>query len=199
MVFDLYTIQHPSYHVVMKWFPLALLMCASAFAVEKAQLTQVHSVYILPMGNGMDQYLANKITRSGLFDVVTDPQRADAVLTDRLGEPFERKLDEFYPPPKPAKPEKIDKADDTGRSKDDSAVSTDTASPLVAATPIIDHPSTFGRGKGTFFLVDRKSRAVLWSTYNRAHDASADTLDKKADQIVSRLKHDLKVTKEPVQ
>jgi TolB-like protein len=52
-------------------------------------------------------------------------------------------------------------------------------------------PSSFGRGKGTFFLVDRKSRAVIWSTYDRAANNSADTLDKKAEQIVNRLKRDL--------
>ena len=29
------------------------------------------------------------------------------------------------------------------------------------------HSSTFSRGKGTLFLVDTKSRQVVWSGYNR--------------------------------
>ncbi len=90
----------------MKLFPLAALLCAWAGAVTNPQLQQVRSVYILPMSGGMDQYLANKISRQGLFLVVTDPLKADAILTEQIGEPFERKLDELYPPPKPVKPAK---------------------------------------------------------------------------------------------
>ena len=141
----------------------------------------------------MDQYLANKITRQALFQVVTDPQKADAILTDRIGEPFERKLTELYPPPKPEKPKKEAKASD----EKDAAAKTDQtepAKPAVSTEAIGQPASSFGRGKGTFFMVDRKSRAVIWSTYDRAPNNQADTLDKKAEQIVSRLKRDLKET-----
>jgi hypothetical protein len=34
---------------------------------------------------------------------------------------------------------------------------------------------------------------VIWSTYDRPRSMHADTLDKTADQIVSRIKHDLNV------
>ena len=59
------------------------------------QLKQVNTVYILAMSGGMDQFLANQITASGVFQVVTDPKKADAIITDRLGEIFETKLAEF--------------------------------------------------------------------------------------------------------
>jgi len=169
----------------MKLFLWPLLVCASALAFESPQLKQVHSVYILPMGSGMDQYLANKISRQGLFQVVTDPQKADAILTDRIGEPFEQKLDELYPPPPKVveKPKKgTGEAAKSDSSKDDKSD--------ADSRPMI-HASSFGRGKGTYFLVDRRSRAVIWSTYDLATNSRAGTLDKKADQIVGRLKKDL--------
>ncbi len=190
MLFDLYTPNNPSYHVGMKLFPLALLFCAAIFATDQAQLRQVQSVYILPMGSGMDQYLANKISRQGLFQVVTDPQKADALFTDQIGEGFERKFEELYPPPPPPAPKDEDKDVDKDA---DSAKKADANADLTGGAT--NHISTWGRGKGTFFLVDRKSRAVIWSTYDRAPNRSSDTLDKKADQIVDRLKRDLKQTK----
>ena len=172
----------------MKLFLGALLLCAAAAASDNPQLKQVQSVYILSMGSGMDQYLANKISREGLFQVVTDPQKADAILTDRLGEPFEQKLDELYPPPPKVEPPK------KGADGKDAAPAKDAKADADEHGPALRPPSSIGRGKGTFFLVDRRSRAVIWSTYDRARDSRPDTLDKKADQIVSRLRRDLKGT-----
>lgn len=179
----------------MKLLPFAVLLGAAAVASDNPQLKQVQSVYILPMSSGMDQYLANKITRQALFQVVTDPKKADAILTDRIGEPFERKLDDLYPPPKPPKPETPKKEGKEGDEKDAAAKTDekDPAKPMVSTEPL-QRTSSFGRGKGTFFLVDRKSRAVIWSTYDRAPNNQADTLDKKAEQIVNRLRRDLKET-----
>ncbi len=183
----------------MKLFPLAAMLCALAGAVENPQLQRVRSVYILPMSGGMDQYLANKISRQGLFVVVTDPQRADAILTESIGESFEEKLDELYPPPKPVKAPKAP-ADSTAAkaSDDDKSAPMEAESSskgLLDAGPPEQHANTFSRAKGTVFLVDRRSRAVIWSTYDRPRDHAADTLDKKADEIVTRLKRDLKETK----
>ena len=53
------------------------------------------------MSNSMDQYLANRLTSEGILQVVTDPNKADAVLTDRLGLGFEERLKQLYPPPAP--------------------------------------------------------------------------------------------------
>ena len=74
------------------------------FAAVNPQLKQVNTVYILAMSGGMDQFLANQITAAGVFQVVADPKNADAIITDRLGESFENKLKELYPPPVPPAP-----------------------------------------------------------------------------------------------
>ncbi len=183
----------------MKLFALALLLCAGLGATDQAQLKQVQTVYILPMGSGMDQYLANKISREGLFQVVTDPKKADAVFTDQIGEGFERKLDELYPPPPAPKAEDEDKEADAAAAKSDAKpdekadAKPDSKADLSGG--MREHTSTWGRGKGTYFLVDRKSRTVIWSTYDRSPNRAADTLNRKADQIVERLKRDLTGTK----
>ena len=52
--------------------------------------------------------------------------------------------------------------------------------------------SSFSRGKGTVFLVDAKSRQVVWSVYQLPKGSSAKELDRTASDIVSRLKRDLK-------
>jgi hypothetical protein len=162
----------PSYDGCMKLFWLAALTGVVALGASSPQLQQVQSVYILPMGSGMDQFLANRLARFGKMQVVADPLHADAILTDRLGEPFEKKLDELYPAPveKDAGEE-----DATGTLKEDPA-----------------RIRAFSRGRGTFFLVDRKTRNVLWSTYERPKNGSPDELNRIAERVVNTLKHDLK-------
>ena len=71
--------------------------------VPPPELLQVKNIYILPMGGGFDQYLANQLSRKGLVQVVTDPAKADAILADRLGKPFEKAFNELYPEPKPTR------------------------------------------------------------------------------------------------
>ena len=196
MRWDLYKAKHTGYHDGMKLLAVALVVCGAA-ANNAVELKQVRTVYILPMRGGMDQYLANHITREGLFEIVTDPQKASAIMTDHLGESFERKMDDLYPPPKPVKAAK-DKADKSDKSKADVQADTDKkddksseSNDSSADTSVWQQPSSFGRGKGTIFLVDRQSRAVIWSTYDLPRDTRAPTLNKNADQIVRRLKRDL--------
>ena len=79
---------------------IALLLSSLTLALAappKAELAQVHKVYLLPMTNGMEQYLANRLTGLGVFQVVTDPKKADAIFTDRIGEAFEAKQTEWFP------------------------------------------------------------------------------------------------------
>lgn len=157
----------------MKLFLLAALACGVACGESNPRLLQVQSVYILSMGSGMDQFLANRIARLGKIQVVADPQHADTILTDRLGEPFEKKLDALYPPA----PAETDTDDE------------DTT------TAIKEEPSrigSFSRGRGTFFLVDRKTRTVIWSTYERPRNGSPDELNRTAERVVNNLKRDLK-------
>ena len=76
------------------------MFCISTFAANvHPGLAEVKRVYLLPMSGGLDQYLANRLTKVGRFEVVTDPANADAVFTDRLGPAFEDKWNELYPPP----------------------------------------------------------------------------------------------------
>ncbi len=53
------------------------------------------------MSHGMDQYLANCLTREKVVQVSTDPLKADALLTDHLGAAFDASVKELYPEPKP--------------------------------------------------------------------------------------------------
>jgi hypothetical protein len=176
---------------------IALLMCIPAVAAAappKAELARVHSVYLLPMSNGIDQYLANRLTNLGVFQVVTDPHRADAVFTDRLGDTFESRLGEWFPEPspkpaekkpsaQPAKPEgdappaKAEKPEETTKE-----MKGDTGVPF----------SSFRRAKGTVFLVDPRTRVVLWSIYAQPKSSQAAELDRTAERITKGIKDDLK-------
>jgi hypothetical protein len=180
----------------MKLFWSLALFAASVPAAVNPQLKQVNTVYILAMTSGMDQYLANRLTTLGVFQVVADPQKADAIITDRLGEPFEAKLKELYPPPPPppqAKDEKDDKDGKDGKDgkdvKSDKPAKDDKDSTEVASGGA--RVSSFSRGKGNFFIVDRKSRSVLWSIYERPKDSTPGELSKTAERVVKRLKNDL--------
>src|ERR1700678_3854203 len=108
------------YHILMKLFCALTALAAAAFASVNPQLHQVKRVYILAMSSSMDQYLANQLATSGIFEVVTDPMKADAIFTDHVGEAFQKKLDDLYPPPTPPKtpPEATKPAADTGANLD---------------------------------------------------------------------------------
>ena len=165
----------------MKSFVLLLCCIFGGSALTSgADPAQVESVYLLPMSGGLDQFLANRLTGTHLLRVVADPNKADAVFTDHLGAEFEARLNELYPPPEPPKPDKPAKSED--------AAKTDTAAP--------DEPrvrfTTFGRGKGTLFLVSAKTRTVLWSTFEKPKNNTASQLDRTAARIVDRLKESLK-------
>jgi hypothetical protein len=155
---------------------LLLLSCSGAWLFA-SDLPKVHAVYVMPMSQGMDQFLANRLAGEHVFQVVSDAKLADAVLTDRIGETLNSSLDEIAPIAKPA-------AEDKDKDKDAKAASNRLDNPALK--------STFGRGKGTFFLVDAKSREVLWSTFELPKDSTAVQLDRTASDIVSRLIRDLK-------
>ena len=186
---------------------LGLLGCA-AVAATNPQLGKVQSVYILPMNSGMDQYLANKLTSMGVFQVVTDPQKADTLLTDGLGKGFEDKVKELYPPPPAAKKaeekEKDKTADKDSDTKDaDKDTSADKAKDSRTGSSsqrtFQDLPpvqTSWSRGRGNFFLVDRQSRTVIWSIYERPKNSTPDELTKAATKVVQRLKKDLEPPKE---
>ena len=141
---------------------MRLLMCGLLASLAlSADGTSVKAVYLLPMTGGLDQYLANRLTGDQVFRVVTDPRLADAIFTDHLGDAFEKQLTVLYPSAE-------------GDEKDDNKPQ--------------PHPSSFGRGKGTIFLGDLKSREVIWSGYERRTGSKPDVLDRTAARIVHQIK-----------
>jgi hypothetical protein len=148
---------------------LSLAACVSARA---ANLSGVKTVYLLPMSNGLDQYLAVQLTTDAILQVVTDPQKADAVFTDHLGESFERAVEDLY-------------AEKNDKPKSDS---NPDGSPASFARSGMQGQ----RGRGTAFLVDRKSHEVLWSVYERPKDNTPDALKRVAGRIASKLANSIK-------
>jgi len=125
------------------------------------------TIYVLPMANGLDQYLAQRLTSDHVMKVVADPKIADVVLTDRLGEAFEQKLAEI----RAAANKDASKKDD--KDKDDTRTHAAFRS---------------SKGKGTIFLVDARSREVLWSDYEKVPvSTSSDVLNREAERIAKKL------------
>lgn len=200
---DLYTLglgagRRRWYHIRMKLFFALTAIAAVAFATVNPQLHQVKRVYILAMGSGMDQFLANQFTKEGIFEVVTDPKAADAIVTDNVGEPFQKKLDDLYaPPPKPKAPEATTPAADSSTTLDvgDNApaakASKKDAFDGVDFSGGGNRSPSFGRSKGNIFVVDRNSRIVLWSVYERPKNSTPGELTKTAARVVKHLRDDL--------
>ncbi len=141
---------------------MRLLFCLMlAGATLGADVPGVQAVYLLPMAGGLDQYLANRLTGAGVFRVVTDPKMADAIFTDQLGVGFEQKLTDLFTQP---------------AAENDK----DSRPPR--------HASSFGHGKGTVFLVDLKSHAVIWSLYEKPGRATPSVLNRTAGHIVEQIK-----------
>jgi len=165
---------------------MKMFVFLAGLAVASAQdLGTIRTVYLLPMSGGLDQYLAVQLTTTHMFQVVTDPQKADAILTDHIGDTFEAKMAELFPPPdeQPApKPKPKDTDEDSDATN---KLITDTVNKL--ATP----NSSFGHAKGIIFLVDPKSKQVLWSSYDLPKDSTATELDRTAADIVNRIKREL--------
>lgn len=163
--------------------PPAFLLCVTAalFAAAPAGLNEIRSVYLLPMNAGLDHYLAQHLTAAGVFQVVTDPKLAEAVFTDRLGKEFELLLEELYPP--------------EPKEQTQPAAKPSGSAPEGAAGELKGEPrtrlSSFGRSRGNLFLVDRRTRAVLWSAYERPRTSAPEEMDRTARRLVERLKRTL--------
>jgi hypothetical protein len=176
---------------------LALAVVAAPLA---AQLNTIQTVYLLPMNNGLDQHLANRLAAAGVFQVVTDPLKADAVFTDRLGEAFEVRFAELYITPeeekkraeeKKARAEEKRARERERKAKGLPAEEEDAAEEQADSGKLVDKGaprSTFGRGRGTLFLVERKSRSVVWSVFDAPRDSSPRELDRLAGRVAERLK-----------
>lgn len=170
----------------MKWTFAFLLSCA---ALAGADLASVRTVYLLPMGGGLDQYLANQLTRAHIFQVVTDPKRADAVLTERIGPMFEARMDELYPPPPTGEEKKAEAKKE--KEKEEETAAEALGGDAVNRLEPVGQMAVFGRGKGTVFLVDAKSREVLWSAFEKPAGQGSLESERAAAKIVEGLKKDI--------
>ena len=152
----------------MKWLSgmaLGVLLSISAHA----EVFGVKTVYLLPMANGLDQYLALQLTSQGVLQVVTDPKKADAILTDGIGARLEDSLNALY--------------GETANEKKDDNKSGKAGSDTFA------HPAMrpLSGSHGVVFLLNRTSRDVLWSTYERPKNTQPDELKHAAKNIVNQL------------
>jgi hypothetical protein len=176
----------------MRWTALSLLPVL-AVAAEIGG-SNVRTVYVMPMSHGLDQYIANRLTREHMLEVIADPAHADALFTDRLGESLEYQLEKLHPTPKPAEEAAESDADKGDSSADDSSTgdkADKAANPKTYGDSNPPRASTFGHGKGTLFLVDAHSRVILWSLYEKPPRSTSGDLDRTAKRVVSRLKQDL--------
>lgn len=151
------------------------LASLAAFAQGNAELAQVQTIYLMPMANGFDQYLANRLREITQIRIVTEASKADAIFTDKIGLAFENRLEEMETEAK----EKITNPDPQQ----------DAVSEGMKLAPRV--VSSIGRGRGTYFLVDRRSRIVLWSTFSTSKDMQPKTLDKKAEKVAGEFRKDL--------
>lgn len=151
----------------MKWM-LALAAAATLTAEEGATsrtVTEVKTVLVLQMGNGLDQYLANQLTRKGVVTVVQDPAKADAVLTDRVGPALRERIEEWREQMAAAPANKGE--EDTGWRK-----------PTFAG---------ISRGRGNYYLVDMRTYDVIWSVYQVPKSSTTGDLDRAAGKIAQAL------------
>jgi hypothetical protein len=168
----------------MKSIRLLLFLLAGCATASAVDLGNVHTLYVLPMAHGLEQYLANTLTEEHVFVIVTDPKLADAVLTDNVGAGLQHKLDSLLAPPA-AEPKEGEKTDAPKGS-------------IFEPANKVENPAdtaTVGRSKGMVFLVGTKSRQVLWSVYDLPKDSSSKELDRIASAIVSRLRKDMGLAK----
>ena len=132
------------------------------FAISALSQPALRSVYLLPMADGLDQYLAGQIAREHVMQVVADPKLADAVMTDRLNPAFAQLLATLHP-----------------RDEDDEADG-------------LHHSFKSTTAKGSLFLVDVKSRQVIWSSWDKpARNSSGARLNDEAGRIVKKLQSTL--------
>lgn len=145
---------------VLLFAAAGLAMCPAMFG-SGVDTAEYKTVYILPMSNSLDQFLAIKLTTGAVMQVVTDVRKADAIFTDRIGVSFEQKMDEILG----VKPKESDSQD-------------------AAARP---PTQSISRGKGAIFLVDPKTRNVIWSDYEHPKNSSPDEMNHVAERIAAHL------------
>lgn len=145
------------------------------------RLGRVQKVYLWPMSDSLDQFLAEQVATESVFDVVVDPKRAQAILTDRISSKFLEGMEELFPTP-----EEIAEANKEEEGADDPA-----AVPAGAYRPERSPIYSASRAEGAVFLVDVSTREVLWSTFLKGYDTTPKAMHRQARMVVMRLKKQL--------
>lgn len=166
-----------------------------------AELNGGRTVYLMPMGHSLDQFIANRLTRMHVLQVVTDPGKADTIFTDQVGATLEDRLKDLYPPPPDAEAKEAAKEKQAGtkevkeKAEPPGALAAQARPSLLADTvnkaDKAGGMGVSGRGRGTLFLVDVKTRQVLWSVFEKPRNPSPQELDHTAQRVVKLLKEDL--------
>ena len=189
---------------------LLLPVLPPAALAEEPGLATVQTIYILPMSSGFDQFIAHQVARNHVYQVTTDPLQADAFLSDFVGASFELRVDELLKSAREkaelaaqelAKKEQArqeleaagKKEDKKAKNKDkdkdkDEDVKKEEAPAEFQTAGAVARIQSFSRGKGNVFLVDAKSRRVLWTGFDIAKNTRADSLQKSASRLVSQLR-----------
>jgi hypothetical protein len=139
---------------------LTSVFCSLLLSNTALLSPRFQTVYITQMVNEMDQHLASRLTSSRTLWVVLDPASADAILTDSLDDSFWNWLAQTYPAP--------------------AAASSRAAAARSGAQAT--------RHRGTIFLVDPRSRLVLWSAYDLPKNGTPAELDRAATRLTSQLR-----------
>ena len=188
-------------------------ICGSGGLAQEAKVAPaakpvVHAVYLLPMANGFDQLLANRLAHDGVVRVVADPNKADALLTDSLGAGFEARIRTLYPDLKVADEDKladldvarelkrIAREEKLAKAQAESKTEHDTSSQqggMNVHTSADGGATAASRGRGTVFLVQRGSWEVLWSGYRTPNKRQPKDLQRAAASMASSLKKHLQV------
>ncbi len=154
----------------MRWIAAAsMLMIAHGGASAEVQ-----ALYVMPMSNGLDQFVASRLAASGTVTVVADPRKADAVLTDRIGGHFEQTFRDLF----------AVKASDSAKASDAKASDKDKQDTGEFAHSGMQPLTT---GRGAIFLVDRATRNVVWSTFELPKNSTPEELNRSAQRIADRL------------
>jgi len=173
------------YRLKASYLAYILISTLIPVGVRAASLAEVKSVYLFPMSNGLDQYLADRLTQTHVLQVVTDPKMADAVVTDHLGTGFEELLLKARPelkPPPPPKPAKKDGADkDAANDKDENKKDNE----------VVPVATSFRSARGTVFLVHARSQQVVWSAYEKPRNHDPKEMERTATRIAKLLEKDL--------
>lgn len=138
------------------------------------------------MAAGLDQYVAQWLTKDHILQVVADPKAAEVVMTDRLGEAFEQKMKQIRPEGDKDKKSEAKKADDA--KADDTKTSESKPGELKSNEPAPIHSFRSSKPQGTIFLVDAKTRQVLWSDYQKPPRSKTDRdLNRTAEEIAKKI------------